>query len=431
MKQQYFGMIAISVVLIGVILFFWLKKPNQSPPELIDIVPTEVAQVEVEVPEMRFGIELGDYKVVEAKIRRNQTIADILFPYNISRQQIFELDKASNAVFSVRKLVVNKKYSLVYSEDSVKTAVYFIYEPNNLEYVVYSFVDGLDIYKEQREVEIIERTMSGLITVSLDHSIRQQGGGAALVSKVADVFGWQIDFRALQRNDWFKVIYEDKLVNGVSIGVGEVISAEFSHLKNTFMAYAYDDGDGFDYYDDEGESLQKAFLRYPIEFSRISSRYNPNRLHPVLKRRSPHLGTDFAASKGTPIKAAADGIIITRGYTRANGNWVKIKHNGTYTTGYLHMSKFGSFKQGQRVKKGDVIGYVGKTGLATGYHLCFRFWKRGKQVDYLNEKTLPSENPISEDQLAEFSAFIELQNKKLDDIQSAWADGTVSASANQ
>jgi murein DD-endopeptidase MepM/ murein hydrolase activator NlpD len=431
MNQRYIGMISVSVVLIGVILFFALPKQKQSSPELIDNGTFEVVKVAEEVPEMRFGIETKNYEAIEGKIRRNQTIADILFPYNISRKQIFELDKASQDVFSVRKLVVNKRYTLLYSADSVKTAAYFIYEPNNLEYVVYSLVDGLDIYKEQREVEIVERTMSGLITVSLDHSIRKQGGGAALVSRVADVFGWQIDFRSLQRNDWFKVIYEDKLVNGESIGVGEVISAEFSHINNSYMAYAYDDGDGFDYYDDQGESLQKAFLRYPIEFSRISSRYNPNRLHPVLKRRSPHLGTDFAASKGTPIKAAADGIIITRGYTRANGNWVKIKHNGTYTTGYLHMSKLGNFKQGQRVKKGDVIGYVGKTGLATGYHLCFRFWKRGQQVDYLNEKTLPSENPISEDQLAKFSAFIELQNKKLDDIQKEWADGTINANANQ
>jgi murein DD-endopeptidase MepM/ murein hydrolase activator NlpD len=431
MNQRYIGMISVSVVLIAVILFFALNSRNQSPSELNDIEISEVVKVAPEIPEMRFGIETKNYEAIEGKIRRNQTIADILLPYNISRKQIFELDKASKKVFSVRKLVVNKKYTLLYSVDSVKTAAYFIYEPNNLEYVVYSLIDGLDIYKEQREVEIVERTMSGLITVSLDHSIRQQGGGAALVSRVADVFGWQIDFRSLQRNDWFKVIYEDKIVNGESIGVGEVISAEFSHIKNSYMAYAYDDGEGLDYYDDQGESLQKAFLRYPVDFSRISSRYNPNRVHPVLKSRRPHLGTDFAAVKGTPIKAAADGIITTRGYTRANGNWIKIKHNGTYTTGYLHMSKLGNFKQGQRVKKGDVIGYVGKTGLATGYHLCFRFWKRGKQVDFLNERTLPSENPISADQLPKFSAFIELQNKKIDDIPKEWADRSISASANQ
>jgi len=430
MNNRNLGIIAVSVVLIGIVLFFAIKKQNQPLPEIGKT--TEIATVEVapEVPELLFGIDVKNYKSLEGKIRRNQTIADILGPYNISRKQIYELDKASKKVFSVRNLVTKKKYTLLYSDDSVKTAAYFVYEPNALEYVVFSFVDGINIYKEEREVEIVERTMSGLITVSLDHAIRQQGGGAALVSRVADVFGWQLDFRSLQRNDWFKVIYEDKLVNGESIGVGEVISAEFNHIKNSYMAYAYNAGDGIDYYDDQGESLQRAFLRYPVEYSRISSRYNRNRLHPVLKSRRPHLGTDYAAVKGTPIKAAADGIIITRGFTRGNGNWVKIKHNGTFTTGYLHMSKFGKFKQGQRVRKGDIIGYVGKTGLASGYHLCFRFWKRGNQVDFLKEK-LPAENPIAENQTDKFGAFMELQNKKLDDIQKYWADLSISASANQ
>ena len=430
MNNRNLGIIAVSVVLIGVGLFFAVKKQNQPLPDIGET--TEIATIEVapEVPELLFGIDVKNYKALEGKIRRNQTIADILSPYNISRKQIYELDKASKKVFSVRNLVTKKKYTLLYSDDSVKTAAYLIYEPNALEYVVYSFVDGIDIYREEREVEIVERTMSGLITVSLDHAIRQQGGGAALVSRVADVFGWQIDPRTLHRNDWFKVIYEDRIVNGESIGVGEVISAEFNHVKNTYMAYGYDTGNGIDYYDDRGESLQRAFLKWPVEFSRISSKYNPRRFHPILKRRTAHLGTDFAAAKGSPIKAAADGVIITRGFTKGNGNWVKIKHNGTFTTGYLHMSKFGKFKRGQRVKKGDVIGYVGKTGLATGYHMCFRFWKNGKQIDFEREH-VPAEKPIPDDYMLKFEAFMELQNKKLDDISKGWADGTISASANQ
>lgn len=196
------------------------------------------------------------------------------------------------------------------------------------------------------------------------------------------------------------------------------------------MSYAHDDGTGLNYYDEVGESMQKAFMRYPVEFSRISSRYNPARFHPVLKRRTAHLGTDFAASRGTPIKAAGDGIIVNKGFTRGNGNYVKIKHNGTYTTGYLHMSKFARIKQGQRVKKGQIIGYVGKTGLATGYHLCFRFWKRGKQVDFLREK-LPAEKPLKGDDMLKFEAVIQLMNKKLDDIPTAWVQKDVSALADK
>ena len=294
--------------------------------------------------------------------------------------------------------------------------------------MVYQLKDSISIYKEERAVETIERTMAGRITVSLDHSIREKGGSAALVSAVADVFGWQIDMRSLQVGDWFKVIYEERQVNGQPIGVGKVLGAEFNHIRNDYMAYAYDQGNGFDYYDDLGESLQRAFLRYPVEFSRISSRYSKSRLHPVLNTRRAHLGTDFAAAKGTPIKAAADGVIIARGYTGGNGNYVKIRHNGTYTTGYLHMSKFGSYKNGQKVKKGDVIGYVGSTGLATGNHLCFRFWKRGQQVDFLRED-LPAEKPLSDEHIVKFEAMKVLMDKKLNDIPMEWVEDVITASS--
>ena len=271
--------------------------------------------------------------------------------------------------------------------------------------------------------------MMGVITQSLDQAIRDKGGSAALVNSMADLFGWQMDMRALRKGDWFKLIYEEKRVDGEFIGVGEIIGAEFNHMNNSYLAYSYDDGSGLNYYDQEAESMQKAFLRYPVEYSRISSRYNPRRFHPVLKRTRPHLGTDYAAGRGTPIKAAGDGVIVARGWTNGNGNYIKIKHNGTYTTGYLHMSRFGKFRNGQRVNKGDVIGYVGKTGLATGYHLCFRFWKRGVQVDFLREK-LPAEEPLAKEHLLAFDAQMKLIDKKLRDIPEALPDDDYSASTN-
>lgn len=421
--------LGIAVVISGVVaLFFYFNNnlPKSSIPLSTEF--TEEQEVVIAEPEYKFGISLDEYKILEGKIQRNQTIADILLPFNISNQDIFSIDRLSKAVFSVRNFIPNRDYTLFYTEDSLKRAAYFVYEPSPLEYVIYQLKDSIAIYKEEREVEVVEKTMSGKITVSLDHAIRENGGSAALVSAVADVFGWQIDFRALQVGDWFKFIYEEKLVNGQSIGIGAVIGAEFNHVKNEYKAYAYDQGDGFDFYDEKGESLQRAFLRYPVEYSRISSRYNPTRFHPVLKRTTAHLGTDFAADKGTPIKAAADGIIIARGWTNGNGNYVKIRHNGTYTTGYLHMSKFGNYKNGQKVRKGDVIGYVGKTGLATGYHLCFRFWKNDKQVDFLRER-LPAEKPLSKEQMVKFDATKSLIDKRLNDIQLEWAEGIVSASS--
>ncbi|MFT6969482.1 MAG: murein DD-endopeptidase MepM/ murein hydrolase activator NlpD [Roseivirga sp.] len=426
MNKKYLA-VGVSIIgLLTLIIVLYNSRSVEPNPVQDDFVVEQEA--EVIPPEYKFGISLDAYKTLEGKIKRNETIADILLPYNISNQDVFSLDKLSKDVFSVRKFITNKEYTLFYTEDSLKKAAFFVYEPNPLEYVIYQLQDSIVISKESRDVEIVERTMTGKITVSLDHAIREKGGSAALVSSVADVFGWQLDFRVLQVGDWFKVVYEDKRIEGQSIGIGRVLGAEFNHVNNTYMAYAYDQGKGFDFYDDKGESLQRAFLRYPVEYSRISSRYNPNRYHPVLKRTTAHLGTDFAAVTGTPIKAAADGIIIARGWTNGNGNYIKIRHNGTYTTGYLHMSKFSSPKNGQKVRKGDVIGYVGKTGLATGPHLCFRFWKNGRQVDFLKER-LPAEKPLSKDQIVKFEALKGLMDKRLNDIQLDWPTEGVSASS--
>lgn len=428
MNKRIAGIAGTALVAVAVLFFIFKSQNNQvEDPEFFEEASEEAILEEPVEPQFKYGIPLELYEVEEGKIRRNQTFADILLPYNLSHQDIFSIDKISKEVHSVRNLVVGKPYSIFYNNDSIKTASYFVYEPNNTEYVIYQLTDSLAVYKETREVEIVERTMAGLITVSLDHSIRQQGGSAALVNAVADLYGWQIDMRTLFKGDWFKVIYEEKLVDGKSVGIGDIIGAEFNYRNNGYKAYAYDQGNGLNYFDEVGMSNQKAFLRYPVEFSRISSRYNPNRFHPVLKRRTPHLGTDFAAGRGTPIKAAGDGIIIERGYTKGNGNYVKIKHNATYTTGYLHMSKFSNLKKGQRVKKGDVIGYVGKTGLATGYHLCFRFWKRGQQVDFLAED-LPSATHLKEDHMIKFETVVQLTDKKLNDISAEWLDNGITAS---
>ena len=428
MNKKLIGLLLLVVVAVTTnITYFQLAEKEQVNTPSPEFVETAVEPTPE--PEYLFGFSLDEFEVVEGKIKRNQTFADLVAPYQVSLQDIYTIDRISKQVHSVRKLVPKKDYAIFYTSDSVDRAAYFVYEPDDTEFIVYQLVDTLAVYRKQREVEIVEKTMAGIITQSLDHSIRQEGGSAALVNAVADLFGWQMDMRTLRRGDWFKVIYEDRVVNGQSIGIGNVIGAEFNHINNSYMAYSYDDGTGLNYYDETGESMQKAFLRYPVEYSRISSRYNPRRFHPVLKRTRPHLGTDYAAAKGTPIKAAGDGIITERGFKRGNGNYVYIKHNGTYTTGYLHMSRFGKFKKGQKVKKGEIIGYVGKTGLATGYHLCFRFWKRGKQVDFLREK-LPAEEPLGEEHAIRFETVMDLTNKKLRDIPATWGDGTISASSN-
>lgn len=426
MNKRLAAIIGVSLIAIFTVLYFLPQSTSDfDENEVFDEgIVEEVAQP---TPLFKFGIPVELFELDEGRIKRNQTFADILLPFNLSRQDIFTMDKISREVFSVRNFIANKKYTVFYNNDSIKKASYFVYEPNETEYIVYQLTDSLGVFREERKVEIVERTMAGVITETLDHSIRAEGGSAALVSAMADVYGWQVEMRTLRKGDWFKIVYEDRIVNGKSIGIGNIIGSEFNHRKNLYSAYAYDKGDGLDFYDQDGESVQKAFLRYPVEFSRISSRYSPSRYLKMYGRSQAHLGTDFAAGKGTPIKAAADGVIIQRGFTKPNGNYVKIKHNGTYTTGYLHMSRFAKLKKGQRVKKGQVIGYVGKTGYTTGYHLCFRFWKNGKQVDFLRQK-LPSEKPLTQDEMLGFEALMELTNKRLNDIPNTWSDNSVSAS---
>jgi murein DD-endopeptidase MepM/ murein hydrolase activator NlpD len=360
-------------------------------------IPAEVvAQKE---PTRVFGMIVDDFLVEQGKIKRNQNLSEILAKHNIDPIRIGELGKASRKVYDVRRIRSNTPYTLVCSNDSLHTAIALFYEPNPIDYVAFHFEDSMRIEMNQRPVEIVGRTAAGTITNSLFETMVQLDLSPQLTNDLADVFAWQIDFFRLFPGDEFKVIFEEKLVYGNSVGLGEILGASFKHDKKEFFAVYYDQGNGIDYFDESGKSLRKALLKFPLEFTRISSRYTGRRFHPVQKIYKAHLGTDFAAPTGTPVRSVGDGIVAEAGYTSGNGNYVKIKHNGIYTTQYLHMSKFArGIQRGIKVKQGQTIGYVGSTGLARGSHLCFRFWKNGVQVDALRVDIPPSE-PIAEENL--------------------------------
>src|SRR5690606_21799455 len=252
---------------------------------------------------------------------------------------------------------------------------------------------------------------------------------ADLTNRFVDIFGWQVDFQRLQRGDKFKLLYEERQVEGVSIGIGKINGIYFEHFDQPFYAFPFDQGEGIDYFDEDGKSLRKALLKYPIQFTRISSRYNKNRFHPVQKRWKAHLGTDFAAPTGTPIRSVGDGIVLEARYKSNNGNYVKIRHNATYTTQYLHMSKIApGIRPGVKVKQEQVIGYVGSTGLATGPHLCYRFWKNGVQVDALRVE-LPPSQPIQDEYMEAFDSVRTTLIDKLNHIPFPPADTDSFASA--
>ncbi|WMN07602.1 peptidoglycan DD-metalloendopeptidase family protein [Marivirga arenosa] len=418
----------ILLVLILTTYFFVFEYYASSP--LIDSakVESDTAQINLVKPDptILYGMVVDSFQVAEHAVKRNQSISDILLAYNVSHQTIFQLANVAKNVFDVRKIAPNKKYTIIYQDnDSLPSARALVYEPNPEEYVVFNLKDSIKVYVEKRPVEVKEKAISGTIQSSLYEEILKNGGTPELVDLVADMYGWQIDFTKIYPGDQFKVIYTERTIEGKSVGIEEIIGAELIHYNNPFLSIAFDQGDGIDYFDEEGKSLRKAFLRYPVKFTRISSKYTKRRYHPVQKRYKAHLGTDYAAPTGTPIYAAGDGVILKARYEKFNGRNVKIRHNATYSTQYLHMSRIAKgIKPGSKVKQGQLIGYVGSTGLASGPHLCYRFWKNDKQVDALKVDLPPSE-PIKEDYLSNFMRYKGYVKSKLDQVSYPEAESEV------
>lgn len=378
--------------------------------------PVPKEEFEIIEPTLMYGMIVDNLHVTEDVVKRNQRFTDLLADYYVSPAIYQQLHFVPRQLFDFRKIAINKKYTLLSHQDSSKTATALIYEPNAIDYVIFHLEDTLLIEICQREVVNVEKSITGVIQSSLSETIENLGITHELTNRFVDIFAWQIDFQRLQRGDKFKLIYEENLVDGNPIGIGQINGVYFEHFNSGYYAFPFDQGNGLDYFDDQGNSLRKALLKYPIEFTRISSRYSRNRFHPVRKVYRAHLGTDFAAATGTPIRTVGDGIVLEAQYGANNGNYVKIRHNSTYTTQYLHMSKIASgVRAGTRVRQGQTIGYVGSTGLANGPHLCYRFWRHGVQVDALRVELPPSE-PIKEGSKALFLQSIQQISRKLDSI---------------
>lgn len=402
----------ILVLIIGVIAsivyYAWPDNVVKSHTNttIIDSIPE---------PTIKYGIHIDSFTVHQKKIERNEFLANILLRYNIPYGKIDELAKKSKPIFDVRKIAANHKYTVLCEKDSSAKAAYFIYEINAIDYVVYDLRDSLKIYRAEKEVTTKIKEASGIINSSLYQTLADADVNPVLAIEMADVFAWTIDFYRIQKGDWFKVIYKERFVDGKSIGSGKIIAANFNHYNKDFFAcYFVQDSVG-DFFDAEANSLRRAFLKSPLKFGRLTSGFTMKRFHPVQKRNKPHLGTDYAAPTGTPIMATGDGIVIASAFSQFNGNYVKIQHNSTYTTQYLHMSKRNA-KVGQYVVQGDVIGYVGSTGLATGPHVCYRFWKNGSQTNHLSEDFPPSE-PVKPENLEKFKTKLKKYQEQIEKIK--------------
>lgn len=371
-----------------------------------DFVQDTVQRVEKEIekPVILYGMTVNHLNVTEDVVRRDQRFADLINGHRISPAANQQLLTVPRHVFDFRRIATHKKYTLISERDSLRTLRALVYETNPIDYFIFHFSDSLRIEAGHRTVEIRERETAGVIGSTLAETIAVIGVSAELTNRFVDIFAWQIDFQRLQRGDRFKLWYEEQVVEGTTIGIGRILGIFFEHAGQPLYAIPFEQDNATEYFDYEGNSLRKALLKYPIEFTRISSRFNPRRFHPIARVFRAHKGTDLAAPAGTPIRSVGDGLVLEAHYNGNNGNFVRIRHNDVYTTQYLHMSRIASgLRPGKRVAQGEIIGYVGSTGLATGPHLCYRFWKNGIQVDALRVE-LPPSQPVKTEYFPAFES---------------------------
>lgn len=367
-----------------------------------------------------YGLILNDFEVVRDTVMTGDTFGGILSNHGVSQAKIYEVATTFREVFDVRKIGIGRPYVLLKSKDSLAQTQVFVYEKNKIEYAVIDFRDSLKVYHEKKPVTLIEKTASGVITSSLAETLSAQDLPPYLAEAMSDIYAWTINFFQLQKGDYFKIVYDERIISdSIPGGVAKIKAVYFSHKGEPFYAFRFlpenEEGAVPDFYDEESNNLRRAFLKAPVKFSRISSRYNLKRriAHYGYKVR-PHKGTDFAAPVGTPILATADGVVTKAERRGGNGIYVKIRHNATYETQYLHMKKY-NVKKGQRVRQGDVIGWVGMTGNTSGPHVCYRFWKNGRQVDPF-KTDLPKAEPMPGKYKSEFSALMLPLKDKLDCI---------------
>lgn len=405
------------VALAGIGLVLINCKNDDSAKDIEE----DVAEVVEEKKILEFGFNLNDYVVKRDTIRKGDSFGEIMERNKIGYPKIFEIAEKAKDTFDIaRRLIPGKPYTLLCSKDSLEIPSTFIYQPNIEDYVVINFKDSIEAYTSKKPITYVEKTATGVIENNISETLDQKGISQVLAYKMADdIYAWTIDFRRLQKGDRFKVIYTDKYISdSIYAGVHDVKAAYFEHKGDSLYAFEFltDSIKGIrDYFNDKAKNLRRAFLKMPVKFGRLSSRYNlKRRIAYYGNRVRPHKGTDFAAPVGTPIMATANGTVIESTRRGGNGKYVKIRHNDTYTTQYLHMSRQ-TVKKGDFVKQGDVIGLVGMTGNTGGPHVCYRFWKNGRQVDPFKQK-LPEAKPISDSLKIRFLRHIKPIKQQLDNI---------------
>lgn len=410
MKNISYILLLITVVLISC---------QQEKKEPVVKVPEVIEEIKEPPSIKEFGYNLNNFKVIRDTIRPGDSFGAILDNHGISRAKVFEISNKIKDTFNVARITAGKAYTVLKTKDTTEKAQVFVYQNGLIDYTVVDFRDSIIARKSAKPVKIVERIASGTIESNLSQTFDEMDLSFLVAYKMADIYAWTIDFTRLQAGDQFKVIYTEKYINDtIPAGIGEIKASYFEHRNKPIYAFQFEDdtiNGTSDYFDEEANNLRRAFLRAPVQFSRISSRYNlKRRIKYYGNKIRPHRGTDFAAPVGTPILATADGTVTKSERKGGNGKYVKIRHNATYDTQYLHMSKR-AVKVGEYVKQGDVIGYIGMTGNTSGPHVCYRFWKNGKEVDPFRQD-LPASKPLNDSLRPAFYQHIAPLKTKLDSI---------------
>ena len=384
------GLLALLLSTGLFLLYFYPGSPEQEE-------TTEEA-MEME-GEYKFGMRIDTFEIQNGLISRGQALSQIFSSVGISQELMMEILEKGKEVLDPRTIRAGNSYQVFYTTDAVKKIAAFVYEINPLDYILCDLRDTVKVVKSRKPMEKVRSYAEAQIESSLWNALQSGGMNPLLALNISDILAWSIDFFALQKGDRFQVIYEDLRVDSVSIGPGLICAIRFDHNDRTFYGFHFKQDSAGNYWDEKGQNLRKEFLKAPLKFSRISSGFSYARRHPVLRTVRPHTGIDYAAPRGTPVMAIGDGTVIERGFQGSGGNTVKIRHNGTYTSAYLHLSKFGEgIRRGASVRQGQIIGYVGSTGLSTGPHLDFRIWKDNQPINPLTMDSPPAE-PIRQDLL--------------------------------
>ena len=407
----------LSILLFVLFIVLSCGKDNiKDTPDASDEITASVPKIIHE-----FGYTLNNYTVIKDTIKKGESFGIILDRHHVYYPKINAIAKGIKDTFDVRRIRAGKPYMILASKDSLEKAEVFIYKNSKAKATIVNFKDSTIVaYTYRKPIKIVEKEVSGNIYSTISEAMDSLHLNPNLTYDVADIYAWTLDFYKLQKGDQFKLIYEEKFIDdSIFVGYGKVKAALFDHNNKDFYAYRFvpDSIKGIpEYYDEEGNMLRSQFLRSPIKFQyRVSSRYNLRRKIAYYGRVKPHKGTDFAAKVGTPIMATASGTVTESRKKGGNGNYVKIRHNNTYSTQYLHMSRR-KVKRGKYVKQGDVIGWVGMTGNTSGPHVCYRFWKNGKQVDPFKQK-LPSAKPLKKSLKPTYKKFIVPFKTQLDKIE--------------